>query len=137
MTWPAPPAANFLDSVFAAEEKCDVASGYDIAQICLSGHVITTTARTSADHTENFCSRCGAQTITVCPQCKQPIRGFYHVPGIISLTRNYSRPAHCPNCGTPYPWTQSALKTAQDLAADSTLAADEKEAFNDALPDLV
>jgi hypothetical protein len=87
---------------------------YDTAQVCLNGHVITSGIRTSPEEAAKYCSQCGAETITQCPQCHTDIRGYYHVPGVVGGFR-YVPPAFCHQCGKPYPWTESRLKAAEEL----------------------
>ena len=47
----------------------------------------------------------------------------------------YVRPAYCPRCGKPYPWTESSLVAAREAADESELSAEDKErlkaTFND------
>ena len=95
-------------------------SWYDTAQICLNGHVIVEGVKTSPALKRAFCHECGAATITECPKCGANIRGYYHVPGVISLGRHYRVPKFCSDCGFPYPWTESSLKAAHELANEIT-----------------
>ena len=37
--------------------------GYDTAQVCLNGHVITQFAETRPEHLKKFCDKCGATLI--------------------------------------------------------------------------
>jgi hypothetical protein len=90
-------------------------SRYDVAQICTNGHVANSMAKEYPNSNRAFCDQCGAPTITECPSCKAKIRGYFHVPGVVSMTR-YDRPAFCHNCGKPFPWTQSALEAASEMA---------------------
>ncbi|WP_234121147.1 DUF2321 domain-containing protein [Clostridium hydrogenum] len=111
---------------------------YHIAQICLNGHKITTAADDSPELKENFCSKCGAATITNCPDCNTSIRGYYEVEGVFSLGNKYKVPSYCHNCGKPYPWTKTALESAKSLIdEDENLNSDEKKQFFDTLPDLI
>lgn len=111
---------------------------YRTAQICLNGHEITTSADSSPELTENFCSKCGAATITKCPNCNAPIRGYYHVEGVLSLGHKYKVPSYCHNCGKPYPWTKTALESAKALIdEDENLNSEEKKQFFETLPDLI
>ena len=43
---------------------------YDIAQICLNGHVITEKARGAPEFAQKFCKKCGESTITECQSCR-------------------------------------------------------------------
>src|SRR5690606_24440218 len=112
-------------------------SFYDTAQICLNGHVINTMAASSPQSNQKHCAECGAQTITVCPDCNSPIRGYYHVPGVFGFF-DFNRPGYCHNCGKPYPWTVASLEAARDLADElETLNAEERQQLKDSFPDLV
>jgi hypothetical protein len=55
--------------------------GYDTAQVCLSGHVITNSAEDYPHHRQDFCSDCGQRTIMACEHCQTPIRG--HLRGVM------------------------------------------------------
>lgn len=91
--------------------------GYDIAQICLNGHVITGMAASSPQFLQSFCDKCGEPTITDCPSCKAHIRGYYHCPGVISLPESVA-PGYCHNCGKAYPWTERKITAAIQMAAE-------------------
>src|SRR5215472_12510784 len=106
---------------------------YDKAQVCLNGHTVNSELGSYPGRTENFCSRCGAKTITTCVNCQKPIRGASRY----SYEPEYKRPAFCPDCGLPYPWTEAALKAAEDLASELDLPEIEVTALKAALPDLV
>ena len=80
--------------------------GYDTAQICLNGHVVNDSVRWSPEFNSLHCKECGAATVTACGKCKQPIRGYYHSPGIIVVGgAQMGAPPHCYHCGAAYPWT--------------------------------
>jgi hypothetical protein len=112
-------------------------SYYDTAQICLNGHVINTMAASSPQSNQKYCAECGAQTITVCPECNSPLRGYYHVPGVIGFF-DYNKPSYCHNCGKPYPWTIASLEAARELADElEKLSAEERQQLKDSFPDLV
>jgi len=89
---------------------------YDVAQICLNGHVITTMANGASARRQKFCETCGQQTTTACAKCNATIRGYYSVPGVISIGGEYDLPRFCYECGDPYPWTSSKLQAAHNLA---------------------
>jgi hypothetical protein len=111
---------------------------YRVAQICINGHVINDSADEFSERNKKFCSYCGQPTIMNCPSCKESIRGFYYVSGVISLSHIYSEPSFCHNCGKPYPWTESKLNAAQELISeDERLSKEDKETLSLALPDLV
>lgn len=92
---------------------------YDVAQICLNGHVINKYAKTMPQFNKKFCDKCGAKTITACQKCNAQIFGKYEVPEVIDLTgARFPTPAYCPNCGTPYPWTEKGLEAARELTGE-------------------
>jgi hypothetical protein len=59
--------------------------GYDVAQVCLNGHIVNFFAGSQPERNENFCSACGERTIVQCPHCKTKIRGQYHEFGAESF----------------------------------------------------
>lgn len=75
------------------------------AQICLSGHVVSTDIQESS---APFCSECGEKTITACPHCNAPIPGVLKDDEVIILGQEltYEPPKYCEKCGTPFPWTK-------------------------------
>ena len=107
--------------------------GYDKAQVCLNGHIVNSELGSYPGRTENFCSRCGAKTITTCLNCQKPIRGASRY----SNEPEYIPPAFCPDCGLPYPWTEAALKAAEDLASEVGLSDTDVTELKATLPDLV
>lgn len=112
-------------------------SYYDIAQICLNGHVINDMAKSSPHSNQKYCADCGAQTISACSDCNLPIRGYYHVPGVIGFF-GYNKPSYCYNCGEPYAWTVASLEAARELADElENLSIEEREQLKDSFPDLV
>ena len=78
---------------------------HDIQQVCLNGHQITDNYNRSPEFRKNFCPTCGEKTIHQCPECNHPIKGDYHVDGVIAIGHSTPVPTHCENCGKPYPWT--------------------------------
>ncbi len=86
---------------------------------------------------QDFCDKCGEQTITACESCNTNIRGYYHVPGVFGFS-GFNTPSYCNNCGAAYPWTQRSLEAAGELADElESLTEEEKEALKSSLPDLV
>ena len=110
---------------------------YDTAQICLNGHVINEMSVASQQHNQKFCQKCGTATITACPSCRANIRGYYHIPGAFGCSELNS-PKFCFNCGQPYPWTESQLQAAKELADEvENLTPEEKESLKLSIDDLV
>jgi hypothetical protein len=113
-------------------------SHYDIAQICTNGHVINTTAGSSPQLNQKYCSKCGAETITSCPSCNTEIQGHYFLFDAIGLPYNFQRPLYCSNCGAAYPWTTSHLRAAaKQVDGLEVLSLEEKEQLKSSLHDLV
>lgn len=112
--------------------------GYDVAQVCLNGHMVNNTARRFPAHNATYCGTCGARTIVECENCHAPIRGYYHVSGVIGLSGPDHPEAYCHACGTAYPWTLAALLAAKELTAElDELNDDERAQLADVLDDLV
>ncbi len=130
---------------------------YEKAQICTSGHVINWMSALKPEYNRNFCDKCGAPTITNCQYCKAVIRGYYHeglpayedadmvlqeVMGLIPSAMNYNinliRPSFCPDCGKPYPWTEAALKAAQEYSDElENLSPEERDLLKKSIDDIV
>ena len=112
--------------------------GYDIAQICLNGHVIASTAGSSPQFRKNRCDICGEETIMNCPNCNDPIKGYYHVSGFLDTQMHYDLPRFCENCGKPYPWIEAKLKVAHELVdLMDTLKQEEKADLKISIEELV
>ena len=110
---------------------------YDVAQICLNGHVINDSTQRYPEHNRKFCHQCGQPTITACPECNFDIRGDY-VGGAVVIGFQFPAPAFCENCGRPYPWTSRALAAAKELTDQMQgLTEDEKAQVKDDLSELV
>ena len=106
---------------------------YDVAQICKNGHVSNSLAREYPQRNKEFCDKCGAKTIIKCPNCEKEIRGQYS--GTIG---GYKAPNYCINCGNPYPWIESQLQAALELAElDERLTISEKQELSDNMNDLL
>lgn len=87
---------------------------YDIAQICLNGHVANSSFQDFPQHNQKFCEQCGQPTITECSNCKSSIKGYYRDGSLFS---EYVVPKFCDNCGKPYEWTERKLNAAKELAS--------------------
>lgn len=110
---------------------------FDVAQICLNGHVINEATKKFPQFNKDFCDKCGAKTITQCPHCSTNIRGKYHVEGVFAPSR-FRAPAFCPDCGVPYPWTESKLQAAKELAEElEGLTEEELRILAQSIDDLV
>jgi hypothetical protein len=112
-------------------------SYYDVAQVCLNGHMVNDTWQSSPNYSKDFCPKCGARTIIECPACHKRIQGFYHVPGVIT-TRSASVRAYCHACGKAYPWTSARIDAAKALAEElEGLSDTEKILLQSTIDDLV
>jgi hypothetical protein len=108
---------------------------FDVMQVCLNGHKTAEGLKTWPQHGKQFCSNCGAATISKCQNCQKDIPGFYHAPFNIA---DAVVPVFCQSCGKPYPWTESKLKAAQELAQEvEGLSDSERDALKASLDDLV
>jgi len=97
---------------------------YEVAQICLNGHVINARAGMWPHHNKDFCDKCGAATITRCPNCDTEIQGQYIVG---SWSSDYAAAAFCPYCGKPYPWIEAKIQSAHELAVELENISDEEK----------
>lgn len=109
---------------------------YEVAQVCLNGHVITKIYNISLERRKSFCDKCGAPTIHQCQNCGENIQGEYMVPGMAAGGFTKKAPVYCFNCGEPFPWTESRLEAARELVA-GTDDFDGKDELVESLPDLV
>lgn len=111
--------------------------GYDVAQICLNGHVISAMAYGYPQFKKDFCNKCGEKTIMACQKCNLPIKGEYHVPGFVGSSK-YNIPRFCEGCGKPYPWIDTKLQAAFELIdLMDSLNEDELKDFKISVEDLV
>ena len=116
---------------------------YDTAQICINGHPINSRAASWPQHNMDFCDKCGASTITNCPNCNAPIKGVYHspddlIPANRSACKRFKPPPFCENCGKQYPWTEAKLKAAKELSDEiDNLNPEERELLKKSLDDIV
>ena len=108
---------------------------YDVMQVCQNGHKITDPLKTEPQYGKQYCTNCGAPTTSTCEACKVEIQGWHH--GSFT-TSGPDIPSFCHACGQPYPWTQSRLKAARELAEEvEGLSESERESLKASLDDLV
>jgi hypothetical protein len=113
---------------------------YDVAQICLNGHVINSKARKYPEDNKDYCPKCGEKTITNCPKCGKDIRGAYCAEDAIFVPSSliYVPPKYCEHCGTPFPWTERKIKKARELLKSlDELPIKDRELFENLLPQLI
>lgn len=77
---------------------------YDAKQVCLNGHHITDRAKTGSQAKEH-CDKCGAETITECPECNGMMKGKDLDSNVVAVGFEPSIASHCEHCGEPFPWT--------------------------------
>lgn len=110
---------------------------YDTAQICVNGHIITSSANNSPELKQEYCDKCGERTITKCENCNSRIKGYYRVPGFIGFS-DYEKPKFCDSCGDPYPWTKKQIDAANELVEfTEDLEEEEKEELKGSIKDLL
>ncbi len=108
--------------------------GYDIAQICLNGHVANSSSLGYPQFNKVFCDECGKKTITNCPNCENAICGAY----LDSMSLHYDIPKYCIHCGNTFPWTEGKIRAAYELAKEmSNLTEQERDILERSVEDLV
>lgn len=111
--------------------------GWEIAQICLNGHVTNSTTIQYPQHSQQHCDKCGEPTITQCPACNTPIRGEYQYANVVALT-HYQAPSYCFNCGKAFPWTDAKMQAAIELMTEEGgLKGEEIPQFQQSVQDIV
>lgn len=107
------------------------------AQVCLNGHHTTSRFESSPEYHSKFCPDCGAETITKCPNCNSNIKGKVEYDSVVFIGEGYTPPSFCYACGTAFPWMQSAIDSAVELAQLSdALSVSEIALFQTDLKDL-
>ena len=108
-----------------------MSESYDVQQVCENGHQITGCYSIRELERQKFCKKCGAPTIIACPNCNKEIQGDRieeDFRGYRNPVESAVVPSYCPNCGKPYPWTESKIVTAiQILTEFGKLDEKEKE----------
>lgn len=111
---------------------------YLTAQVCLNGHMVTSAIEHNPELMQDYCSKCGAKTITNCPNCNAPIRGELYDDEIAIIGFTSTLDSYCVKCGMPYPWTASALESATlMIREDSELSEIERRNLEESLPDIL
>ena len=107
---------------------------YDVAQVCVNGHVVNDKARKNPEYNAPFCDKCGGATIICCTECASYIQGDF-VGGRIAFisSQTMAPPSFCPQCGHAHPWTDSKIKAAIEMFAEEVTDAAEQKAFQDNL----
>jgi hypothetical protein len=115
---------------------------YDIAQVCVGGHMVNYHSLETPQHDKPFCPSCGRPTTKECQNCHAQIQGEYQVPNSTAVFVGFSAPERGPNfchaCGSSYPWTEEAIESAQLLAEElDMLDEPDRQALAMLIPDLV
>lgn len=127
------------------------AAQHDMAQVCLNGHMVNDTSQSRPEFSKKFCPDCGAETITRCRDCDQPIQGALHSSYMMGGSRYLRRPptrrtmttngsvrAYCHACGKPYPWTSASIAAAKAYAQElDELTDTDKLLLQSSIDDLV
>lgn len=106
--------------------------GYDVAEICLNGHLSNSKTINYPHHCRPYCEKCGEATITACPSCHKQIRGYYHVPGFYG-SRDIDTPSFCLNCGKAFPWTERKQQAAIDLFLEESMDESDRKEFRQSI----
>lgn len=110
---------------------------YDVGLACLNGHAVNGSSRSSPEFNSKHCDQCGEPTICCCPKCQTEIRGFCHIPGVLSCS-DWDVPKHCHECGAPFPWTQRKTEAlAEAIEWLDELTDDEKDRLKESIPDVI
>ena len=108
----------------------------DVAQICRNGHLILGSLNRFPQFRQSFCTDCGAATINECQTCHWPIEGIGE-RAWMEGGGPYRPRKFCEECGTPFPWTETALSAAKEYTDDlDQLSAEEKNALKGTFDDL-
>lgn len=108
------------------------------AQVCMNGHLITSAVEFNPELKQDYCSKCGAKTITKCLHCGAPIHGELYDDDVIIIAPPTTADSYCTNCGKPYPWTKSALEsTALLIQEEEELSEQLKTSLVESLPDII
>ena len=88
---------------------------YDNMQVCTTGHMITSRAKTNPEDKEDRCSQCGSQTLLNCPKCNAEIPGHKHIPRVAHPGPK-TPPDFCQGCGEAFPWFKKVITTSHPLS---------------------
>lgn len=98
-------------------------------QICKNGH-LDKIVDGFTKPTRPFCSQCGEQILSNCPNC------CHYITTLIS--DDIKVPNYCFNCGNAFPWTQNLIDNAVEIISlDEELSENQKEIIKNAIPDLI
>jgi len=107
-----------------------------VAQVCRSGHLVLGSLKSCSQLRKSFCEDCGAPTIDQCQTCCWPIAGL-GPDSWMGGGGPWKPPNYCGECGSPFPWTATALATAKEYTDDlDQLSPEEKDALKSTFADL-
>jgi hypothetical protein len=108
----------------------------NVAQICRNGHLVLGSLQRFPQFQKSFCEDCRAPTIDQCQNCAWPISGI-GPNAWMADAGPYRPPRYCGECGTPFPWTETALATAREYADNlDQLSEEEKTSLKGTFSDL-
>ena len=109
--------------------------GWDIAQICIQGHLVSEGVGAFPEHRQAYCRSCGSGTVWSCGSCDEAIRGALMLGVGVS---QYKVPGHCHGCGSPYPWTATRVEAMRELAHElDGLSSEEQEQLAESFEELM
>lgn len=125
------PFGVIVEGCFLFCEGLPMLSPYDVALVCLNGHVVNSHSASQPEYNTKYCKDCGASTIDRCPIC------FAKLPGSDDWKSLQIPPSYCHECGKPYPWTLSNIEAAIEMIdlLDGIDEAD-RQKLKDSLPDI-
>jgi hypothetical protein len=108
---------------------------YDVAQICMRGHVVNDSFKEFPEHNKRYCDRCGSPTINRCQKCNSEIQGRFYEEDVFGGT--YEAPAFCHNCGASFPWTETKIKAFQEYTELLDIPKEDKKVLEESISDIV
>ena len=108
---------------------------YDVAQVCLNGHVVNERSKKFPKHNTDYCADCGAKTTTTCHECDGKIRGAFDSPVINPPP--IITPSYCTKCGKPYPWMQDKIDAFRKLVDLSPLDEGDKKVLSNGVEHII
>jgi len=95
---------------------------WDVALVCLGGHLLNDRVRGDPSRNQDQCPTCGSEAISACPGCREPVPGFHYAQGYDRASPSFpggralaAPPRYCPACGRPFPWTERAMSAARQV----------------------
>jgi hypothetical protein len=75
----------------------------------------------------------------MCPSCSASILGEYDSPNVAVISfRGWKPPAHCHQCGKPYPWTERRAAALADAIDEvDELSQIERDKLKQSIPDVL